>query len=116
ASWDCVSPVTNCVFDALVQAGTACLTRMIFESNKWTATVKNLKQDRELTTGSGATYDDIRITSGKPCRNVNDEEDDQFWNVGTVNVSRKFKEYQRQLISSLRQKKIKLTWSNTFEL
>jgi len=31
-------------------------------------------------------------------------------------VSRKFKEYQRQLISSVRQKKIKLTWSNTFEL
>ncbi|CAG8551454.1 2148_t:CDS:2, partial [Paraglomus occultum] len=96
ASWDCVSPVTNCMFDALVQAGTACLTRMIFESDvsfvlylllsavsfltmyfvdkKWTATVKNLKQDCELTTGSGATYDDIRITSGKRCRDVNDKE------------------------------------------
>ncbi|CAG8677797.1 1236_t:CDS:2, partial [Paraglomus occultum] len=34
----------------------------------------NLKQDCELTTGSGATYDDIRIISGKRCRDVNDEE------------------------------------------
>uniref|UniRef100_A0A1D1XFA2 Uncharacterized protein n=1 Tax=Anthurium amnicola TaxID=1678845 RepID=A0A1D1XFA2_9ARAE len=38
------------------------------------------------------------------------------WEVGTVNVSRKFKEYQRQLIVSVRQKKTKLTWNNTFEL
>ncbi|CAG8708054.1 10999_t:CDS:10, partial [Funneliformis caledonium] len=38
------------------------------------------------------------------------------WEVGTVNVSRKFKEYQRQIIASIRQKKTKLTWNNTFEL
>ncbi|RGB26980.1 hypothetical protein C1646_769710 [Rhizophagus diaphanus] len=38
------------------------------------------------------------------------------WEVGTVNVSRKFKDYQRQLIASVRQKNKKLTWHNTFEL
>ncbi|CAI2191790.1 7182_t:CDS:10 [Funneliformis geosporum] len=38
------------------------------------------------------------------------------WEVGTVNVSRKFKEYQRQLIAGIRQKKTKLTWNNTLEL
>ncbi|CAI2180962.1 11545_t:CDS:2 [Funneliformis geosporum] len=38
------------------------------------------------------------------------------WEVGTVNVSRKFKAHQRQLVTSVRQKKTKLTWNNTFEL
>jgi len=31
-------------------------------------------QINQLATGSGATYNDIRITSGKRCRDENDEE------------------------------------------
>ncbi|CAG8635422.1 7109_t:CDS:2, partial [Diversispora eburnea] len=157
---------------------------------KWTAPVKNLKQDCErakieylqvkqinqLATGSGAIYNDNRITSGKRCRDVNYEEantkkrnitnvnspDDKTpgkcssnkvgglsenkenddsnellefkhdeleeleqqitisslseWNIGTVNVSRKFKEYQRQLISSVRQKKRQVLNSNPYKI
>jgi len=33
-----------------------------------------VKQINQLATGSGATYNDIRITSGKRCRDENDEE------------------------------------------
>ncbi|KAG9291088.1 hypothetical protein G9A89_012960 [Geosiphon pyriformis] len=38
------------------------------------------------------------------------------WDVGTIKVSRKFKDYQMQLMSSIKENKRKLTWNDTFEL
>ncbi|CAJ0747828.1 11344_t:CDS:2 [Entrophospora sp. SA101] len=36
--------------------------------------------------------------------------------VGTVNIFEKFKNYQRDLVSKIKNQKSKLTWNHTYEI
>ncbi|CAJ0827945.1 17073_t:CDS:2 [Entrophospora sp. SA101] len=44
------------------------------------------------------------------------EESQNDWIVDSINVSKKFKEYQKDLISAVKNKKVKLTWADTYEI